>query len=123
MLGKPLQALGNLLVAQFELCLIGVVHGQRLRQGKHMLGLVVAHQGALDGVSARLAAGVAQGGQLRRVALAGDNGPDDPHARGPGDVGDHMVQLQIHVGERLLHVLDMRRSVVEMPLPQPQIAA
>lgn len=83
-----------------------------------MFRLVIAHQGTLDGLNARFAAGIAQGCQLRRVALAGDNRPDDPHAGGPGNVGDHMVQLQVHVGERLLHVLDMRRGVIEVAFSQ-----
>jgi hypothetical protein len=34
-----------------------------------------------------------------------------------------MVQLQIHMRQRFLHVLNMRRGIVEMTLPQPQIAA
>ncbi|EMH7816039.1 hypothetical protein ACPTGM_28610 [Pseudomonas aeruginosa] len=34
------------------------------------------------------------------------SGTDDPHARSPRNVGDHMVQLHIHLSECLLHVLD-----------------
>ena len=32
------------------------------------------------------------------------------------------MQLQVHVRESFLHVLNMRRGIIEMTLPQPQIA-
>ena len=34
-----------------------------------------------------------------------------------------MMQLQVHLHQRLLHVLDMRRRVIQQPLPLPQIGA
>ena len=33
------------------------------------------------------------------------------------------MQLQVHLRQRLLHVLNMRRRVVQQPLPLPQIGA
>nr|WP_244527374.1 hypothetical protein [Pseudomonas borbori] len=89
-----------------------------MRQSKDVLRLVVANQGTLDGLNARLAPGIAHGCQCRSVSLAGDNRTDDPHTCSPSNVGDHMVQLQIHVGERLLHVLDMRSGVIEVAFSQ-----
>ena len=52
--------------------------------------------------SDRLAAGPAG-----RGVLAGNDGAYDPEPGCPGDVADHMMQLQVHQGKRLLHVLDV----------------
>ncbi|MNO70766.1 hypothetical protein D3C76_616620 [compost metagenome] len=79
-----------------------------------MLRLVVTDQRMLDSLDARLTTQVAHGGEHRGIALTGDNGTDDPHTSVPGDGTDHMVQLQIHVGERLLHVLNMGCGVIEV---------
>ena len=68
-----------------------------------------------------LAAYVAQGDEYLRIAFTGNNGADDLHAGGAGDIADDMVQLQVHEGECLLlvaalvlmlHVLDMGGGVV-----------
>ena len=34
-----------------------------------------------------------------------------------------MVQLEIHLCQRLLHVLDVRRRVIQQPLSLPEIGA
>ena len=70
-----------------------------------------------------LAALVAQGGQHGRVSLAGHDGADDAQAGRAGDVGDDVVQLQVHLRQRLLHVLDVRRGVVQQALALAQVGA
>jgi hypothetical protein len=53
-------------------------------------------------------------GQCLRIAVAGDDCGDDLHGgdtAGPGDVLRDMMQLQVHLHQRLLHVLGMRSSV------------
>ncbi len=57
-------------------------------------------------------------GQCIRIAVAGDDCGDDlPGAdtavtpQDPGDVLRDMMQLQVHLHQRLLHVLGMRSSV------------
>ena len=65
---------------------------------------------------------IAVGGQNIRVALACYQRAHDPHAGHAGDVGDDVMELEIHLHERLLHVLDMRGSVIQMPFPQAQVA-
>ena len=40
-----------------------------------------------------------------RVALAGDDGSDHAQAAGTSHVADHVVELDVHALERLLHVL------------------
>jgi hypothetical protein len=48
---------------------------------------------------------------------------DDPKPGDAGDVGNDMVKLQIHLGQRLLHVLDVRGGVLEQTLALAQIGA
>ncbi len=38
-----------------------------------------------------------------------------------GDVRYHVLQLQIHLRQRFLHVLDVGRRVVQQPLPLAQV--
>ncbi len=67
-----------------------------------------------------LAPAVAVLGKDLGVANAAHDCSDDLHARDAGDVGDHVVQLDVHLHERLLHVLDVRRSVVDQALAMTQ---
>ena len=41
----------------------------------------------------------------------------------PRDVGDHVVQLHVHLHERLLHVLNVRGGIVDQPLAMAQVRA
>lgn len=84
-----------------------------------MLGLVVANQGRTNRLGARLAVAIAHLCQRIWIALPADDSSDDPHTRGAGDVGDDVVQLKVHEGQRLLHMLDVRSRVVQMALPDP----
>jgi hypothetical protein len=77
---------------------------------------VVADQGLADGLGRGMAARVVVAGQLVRVALAGDDGADDPHPGGAAHVRDHVVRLQVHLRQRLLQVLDVGGGMVEQPL-------
>jgi hypothetical protein len=54
-------------------------------------------------------------------ALARHDCPND--AGYAGNVGHDMMQLQVHLHQRLLHMLDMRRCVVQQPLPMTEIGA
>ncbi len=53
--------------------------------------------------------------------LAADDRADDVHARGAGDVRDDVMDLQVHLRQRLLHMLNVRRSIIEQPLALAQI--
>ena len=96
-------------VAVGHLLLVDVVEVQGLRQGEDVLLALVAGQGLPDRLGRGMAAPVAMGGQHGRVALAGHDGADDAQAGRPGDVRDDVVELQVHLRQRLLHVLDVRR--------------
>src|SRR3546814_5287367 len=39
------------------------------------------------------------------------NGPDDPHAGYAGNIRDDVMKFYIHLHQRLLHVLDVRRGI------------
>lgn len=54
---------------------------------------------------------MAQGSQPRRIVLGSHDSLHDGHAALPGDVGKHMMNLQIHLGERLVHVLHMQGGI------------
>src|SRR6202040_699991 len=57
------------------------------------------------------------------ITLTGHDGADDAHPCGSRHVGDDMVQLKVHEGERLLHMLDVCGRVVQMSFPKPQIGS
>ena len=70
-----------------------------------------------------LAARVAIGRQHVRIALAGHDRPDDAHAGRARDVRDDVMELQVHLRQRLLHVLDVGGGIVQQPLALAQIGA
>jgi len=47
------------------------------------------------------------------IAFAPHDCPNDRHAGDAGNVGDDMMQLQVHLRQRLLHVLNVRRRVIQ----------
>jgi len=107
--GEPL----DLEVALGHELLIGFVGAERRAESEQMFGSIVACQ-RLDH---RLPVGthpvVTQGRQLDRVALAGHDGLDDGHAAEPGDVRKNVMNLQIHLGQRLVHMLHMRGGALD----------
>ena len=70
-----------------------------------------------------VATDVAKLGQLLGRVVARDDRPDDAHAGDPRDVRDHVVQLHVHLHERLLHVLNVRGGIVDQPLAMAQVGA
>jgi len=53
--------------------------------------------------------------------VRGQDGPDDAQASAAGDVGDYVVQQQVHLLQGFLHVLDVGGCVFHEPLPLTQI--
>ncbi len=66
-----------------------------------------------DGLLRRTAIGVAEGGQHLWVTLSGDDGADDLHSGLAGDVGEDVVELEVHLGEGLLHMEDVGCAVLD----------
>jgi hypothetical protein len=57
------------------------------------------------------------------ITLARKDRADDPQPGRAGDVGNDEVELQIHLGQCLLHVLDVRGRVLEQTLALAQVGA
>ena len=82
-----------------------------------MLGAPGALEALGDLLLAGADAGVAHGCEHMAVPLPGINGPQDAQAGFSGHVGNDVGKLQIHLGERLLHVLDGPGLGSEQGLP------
>ena len=54
---------------------------------------------------------------LQRIALPGDDGAQDPLAGFPDHIGNDVGQLQIHLRQRLLHVLYVLPLVAQQHAP------
>jgi hypothetical protein len=67
----------------------------------------VALERAGDHLRVGLAAGVTQRGERSGVALPSEDRSDDRQAGHPGDVAHDMGQLQVHLLEHFLNVLDV----------------
>ena len=90
--------------------LVVAVRVQRLSERKEMLRPVVTHERLRDGLHGRVDTAVPQGGELRGIAFAAENRVDDRQPRQSGNVANHVMQLQIHLVQGLLHAVDMGRS-------------
>ena len=100
--------------------LVIAIGAQGLAQRKEMLRPVVADERLRDGLRSRVDAPVPQRREFRGVSFAGENGVDDRESGHPGDIADHMMQLQIHLVQRLLHALDMGRGGLNQALTMPK---
>ena len=81
-----------------------------------MFGAVIAAERLLDRLNIGTTSRIAQGRQHSGITFAGQNRTDDPHPGRPGDVGNDVVNLQVHLHQSLLHVLDMRCRILEQTL-------
>ena len=70
-----------------------------------------------------MAAPISMGGQDGRISFTRNHGADDTHPGLARDVGHHVMELNVHLHQRLLHVLDVRRPVVQQALALAQIGA
>ena len=94
-------------VAGEELRLAHVKEFEVLPQDKEVLGAVVPGQRGDDLVRGGPAVRVAVAGQDVRVPLARDEGAQDRQAGLADNVADHAREQEVHLGERLLHPLDI----------------
>jgi len=118
-LAQALQHSLDARVAFGDFRLIKVVQLNSLRESKDVLLPVVADQRLADRFDGGMTAWVAHGGQCRRVALSSHDRADDGHAGHAGDVGHHVMELQVHLRQSLLHVLDVGGGVVQQAFAQP----
>ena len=120
---EPLQVDFNLPVAPGNLILIEPVQLQGLGQLEDVFLPPVPLQRPGDGVVVRFHARATKLGQLAGVPFAVHDGLDNVHPGLAGDVADDVLELDVHLGQRLLHVLDMVGSVLHQHGPMPQVAA
>jgi hypothetical protein len=118
-----LHLLRNGVVAGGQLRVTGIKQGQMLLQRKHMLVPVMAGERGGQLVDRRVTAPIAMLRQLLRIAATRHNVADDAQPGLPGDVTDHLGELQIHLHERLRHALDTAAGQLDQRLPMPEISA
>ena len=110
-------------IALHDLGVVGVVKLQRLPESKHVLLTPVSGQRGSDLLLRGMAAPITMGGQHGRISFTRNHGADDPHPGLAGHVGHHVMELDVHLHQRLLHMLDVRRTVVQQALTLAQIGA
>jgi hypothetical protein len=99
------------------------VSHQGLAKGEEMFVTVVSHQRFHDGLLRGSDAPVSEISQLLRITLTRQNGVEDGQTGGPGDVADHVMNLKVHLVQRLLHVLQMNRGHLDQAVAMtPQTA-
>jgi hypothetical protein len=110
-------------VAEPDLLLVEVEERDLLAQDEHMLVPVATGERGRDLLLRGLATVVPVAGELDGVGVAGGDVAEDGHARGPGEVADDVVELQVHEGQGLLHALDVggrgRDELIAMPHERP----
>lgn len=60
---------------------------------------------------------VFQPSEFDRITLPAKNRLDDPQARHTGDIGDDLVELDVHLLQGLLHALDMGPGTLDQIVP------
>ena len=97
-------------IALHDLGVVGVVKLQRLSESKDVLLTPVSGQRGSDLRLRGMAAPITMGGQYGRISFTRNHGADDPHPGLARHVGHHVMELDVHLHQRLLHMLDVRRS-------------
>ena len=82
---------------------------------------IVADERVSERFGAGLTAAVAVLGQHRPVEVTRDNLSHDAHPPVARDIGHDMMALDVHLDQRLLHVLNVSGRVLEQPLPLSKI--
>jgi len=86
-----------------------------------MLCPIMAGQKPSRSPRARMATACAALTPARPGRAPGDDRADDAHAGRPGDVGNDVMKLKIHLRHGLLHMLDMRGCGVQQAFALAQI--
>ncbi|OUJ15088.1 hypothetical protein HK27_12070 [Acetobacter orientalis] len=70
----------------------------------------------------RAASDVSLSGQRLWITFTADNCPDNLHACDASDIGDDVMELQIHFHQGFLHVLDMSRNILDQTFTLTQVS-
>src|SRR3954466_765293 len=91
-------------VACRGLLVVGRVEGERLFERKQMLGPVVAGERLRDRLRTGVTTGMAQASPAPAGRARRQGSRERTLAGRAGDVGDDVVKLNVHLGQRLLHM-------------------
>jgi len=116
---ERLELRGNTAITGSQLPMLELVALQRLLEGKQVLGAPGAIEGMGDGSRVLLAPRIPSLRQLVRVTFSRQDRLDDGQARHASNVTDHVLQLDMHLREGLLHVLDATGSIGQQGSPLP----
>ena len=98
-----LKLLLNFAFAFSDFELIGVIEFDRRLQREKMLGPVISFQGLDDLFGRCLDKRMFHLGKLERVAFSSQDRPNDGHPSVADDITQNSVNLDIHLGQGLLH--------------------
>ena len=96
---------------------------QGLLDDEEMFRAPVTMEAAGQGVATGLDAMIFEGGELLGIALAGEDGFEDGQAGDAGEITDDIVDLEVHLGEGFLDVLDMAAGITGEGGPMPEEGA
>lgn len=85
-----------------------------------MLGPPVAFQRFSDGLGVGFDVWIPQLGEFCAVPLSSQDGVHNGKASYPGNVIDDVMDLQVHLGQRLVHVLHVLTGRRDQFVPVPQ---
>src|SRR5205807_7384160 len=121
-----LEILPELSIALRHLLLAELVTILFLFQDKEQIRLPVAFQTLRNLLLTRFHPGIPKLSQFMRIVFACQNGLDDGLSGCSADIGQHIGQLQIHLGQRLLHPQNMPtrtlHQIVALPPVGPHLA-
>jgi hypothetical protein len=100
--------------------LVTVGECKGLTQRQHLLAAVVTRECCSHRLLRRFPGRITGGRPRRRIRLTGYHGPPALHPGPPRDGGAHVMPLQVHWPQGLLHVLEMSGRILQQALPGPQ---
>lgn len=94
-----------------------------LTQDEDVFAAVVAPKSFDDLRLGGAATHMTKGSQNNGVAFALEDGVDDGHAAESVEVAEHMMEVEVHFGERFLHELDLARGFGDEVASMPEQGA
>ena len=119
--GQPRQFFRNSLIAFRDLLVVKLIQVKRLLQSEQMLRPPRALQRLGVLLLGFFTTWVPQTSQLLGVTLPLENCPNDPRTGHPHDIRGDLGQLDVHLLQGLLDVLDVAGSVTHLHLPLPPV--
>ena len=113
----------DFLIAGRNVLLGEIIERKGLGKCEDMFGAVIPLEGFGNSVLAGLNAIVPIRSSDLRIAFPSHNRADNAHPRHAGHVTDHVVQVEIHLIQRLLHVLNMLDRHLDQIVPMAEETA